>query len=239
MVPEAPRRIWGRMILYVDFEHPATYLQPRSDWLLAARARISYMLQDVSGHRCLLQRYADVDAGIVDELDIAAVFISGNGADLSQYDPAELAGLRELVRSGRTPMFGFCGGMQFLGQQFGGRLERIGRLDAGEPDPHPNYEPGWRKELGYHPVEVIGDHPLLDGLEPEPVFRHAHTQELKNIPHGFVNLARTTVTELQYLVHSSLPLAGTQFHPEYWTEEHPAGRQVIANFCRWTGVTSA
>ena len=227
------------MILYVDYEHPSTYLKARSDWLLAARTRISYMLQDVSGHRCLLQRYADVGAGIVDELDLAAVFISGNGADPSQYDPAELVGLRELVHSGRTPVFGFCGGMQFLGRQFGGRLDRIGRLDADEPDPHPNYEPGWSKELGYLPVELIGDHPLLDGLEREPVVRHAHTQELKNLPEGFVNLARTDVTELQYLAHESLPLAGTQFHPEYWTEEHPAGRQMIANFCRWAGVASA
>jgi GMP synthase (glutamine-hydrolysing) len=224
------------VILYVDYEHASTYLQPRSDRLLAARTRISYMLQDVSGHRCLLQRYTDVDAGIVDELDIAAVFISGNSADPSRYEPGDLDGLRELVRSGRTPVFGFCGGMQFLGQQFRGRLERVGRLADDEPDPHPEYEPGWRKELGYQPVELIGDHPLLDGLERQPVFRHAHTQELKSLPDGFVNLARTEVTELQYLAHQSLPIAGTQFHPEYWTEEHPAGRQVIANFCRWAGI---
>lgn len=227
------------MILYVDYEHASTYLQPRGDRLLAARTRISYMLQDVSGHRCLLQRYTDVDAGIVDELDIAAVFISGNGANPSRYEPADLDGLRAIIRSGRTPVFGFCGGMQFLGQVFGARLERIGRLADGEPDPHPNYEPGWRKELGDEPVELVGEHPLLDGIEREPVFRHAHTQELKNLPDGFVNLARTDVTELQYLAHESLPLAGTQFHPEYWTEEHPAGRQVIANFCRWAGVDGA
>lgn len=224
------------MILYVDYEHASRYLEPQSDWLLAARTRISYMLQDVSGHRCLLQRYTDVDAEIIDELDIAAVFISGNGADPSRYEPRDLDGLRQIVRSGRTPVFGFCGGMQFLGEQFGARLARIGRLADDEPDPHPKYEPGWRKELGYQPVELIGDHPLLDGVEREPVFRHAHTQELKNLPDGFVNLARTDVTELQYLAHEFLPLAGTQFHPEYWTEEHPAGRQVIANFCRWAGI---
>lgn len=224
------------MILYVDYEHASTYLQPRGDRLLAARTRISYMLQDVSGHRCLLQRYTDVGADIVDELGIAAVFISGNAADPSRYDPADLSGLREIVRSARTPVFGFCGGMQFLGQQFGARLERIGQLADDEPDPHPNYEPGWRKELGYEPVELMGDHALLAGIDREPVVRHAHTQELKDLPPGFVNLARTDVTELQYLVHESLPLVGTQFHPEYWTDEHPAGRRMIANFCRWAGI---
>jgi GMP synthase-like glutamine amidotransferase len=224
------------VILYVDYEHASTYAQPHGDRLLAARTRISYMLQDVSGHRCLLQRYTDVGAGIVDELGIGAVFISGNAADPSRYDAADLSGLCEIVRSGRTPVLGFCGGMQFLGQQFGASLERIGRLADDETDPHPNYEPGWRKELGYLPVELIGDHELLAGIEREPVVRHAHTQELKSLPTGFVNLARTDVTELQYLVHESLPLAGTQFHPEYWTDEHPAGRRIIENFCRWAGI---
>ncbi len=226
------------MILYVDYEHASTYLRPHTDWLLAARARISYMLQDVTGQRCLLQRYTDVDAGIVDELDITAVFISGNGAPAEAYDQRDLGGLIEIIRAGQTPVFGFCGGFQLLGQAMGARLERVGRLDEAEADPHPKYEPGWRKELGYEPVELIGEHPLLVGMERRPVFRHAHTWELKDVPEGFVNLARTDITEVQYLAHGSRPLAGTQFHPEYWTDEHPAGRRLIANFCDWAGVTA-
>ena len=225
------------MILYVDYEHASSYSKPNTDWLLAARARISYMLHDVSGHRCLLQRYTDVDAGIIAELGIAAVFISGNGAPADLYDPADLVGLADIVRSGRTPVFGFCGGLQFMGATLGARLDRIGRLGDGEVDPHPTFEAGWRKELGYRPVELVGEHPLLAGLGPHPVFRHAHASELKDTPDGFVNLARTDVTELQYLAHGTLPLAGTQFHPEYWTDEHPAGRRLIANFCDWSGVT--
>ncbi len=225
------------MILYVDYEHTSTYEKPNTERLLAARARISYMLQDLSGHRCLLQRYTDVDVGIIDELAIAAVFISGNGAPAERYDPADLAGLAAIIRSGRTPVFGFCGGLQLMGTTLGARLDRIGPLGDDEIDASPNYEAGWRKELGYRPVELIGEHPLTAGLERRPVFRHAHTSELKDTPDGFVNLARTDVTELQYLAHESLPLAGTQFHPEYWTDEHPSGRRLIANFCDWAGVT--
>lgn len=224
------------MILYVDYEHASTYAKPNTDWLLAARTRIAYMLQDVSGQRCLLQRYTDVDAGIVDELGITAVFISGNGAEADLYDSADLAGLTEIIRTGRTPVFGFCGGFQLIGRVLGARLERIGRLGEGDADPHPVYQPGWRKELGYAPVELVGDHPLLAGLERRPVVRHAHSWELKDAPDGFVNLARTAVTELQLLAHESQPIVGTQFHPEYWTTEHPAGRRLIANFCDWAGV---
>ncbi len=155
------------------------------------------MLQDVSGHRCLLQRYTDVDVGIIDETDIAAVFISGNGAPADRYDPADLEGLAGIIRSGRTTVFGFCGGLQFMGTTLGARLERIGQLGDDEIDPHPNYEAGWRKELGYEPVALIGEHPLTTGLDRHPVLRHAHTSELKDTPDGFVNLARTDVTELQ------------------------------------------
>jgi len=126
------------------------------------------MLHDVSGHRCLLQRYTDVDAGIIDELDIAAVFISGNGALADLYDPADLVGLADIVRSGRTPVFGFCGGLQFMGATLGARLDRIGRLDDGEVDPHPTYEAGWRKELGYQPVELVGEHPPARRARPTP-----------------------------------------------------------------------
>ena len=225
------------MILYVDYEHPSTYLQPKREWLLAARARISYRLQDVTGQRCILQRYADVDAGIVDELGLTAVFISGNGAARSTYDDADLEGLASIVRSGEVPVFGFCGGFQFIGEVFGVPLERVGELAEGEEDPHPAYQPGWRTELGYEPVELLGNHPMHAGLGDAPVFRHAHAEELKVLPEGFVNLARTGVTENQWMAHESLPLAGTQFHPEYWTDEHPAGERLISNFCAWAGVT--
>lgn len=224
------------MILFVDYEHASSYLSPRSDWLLAARARISYRLQDITGQRCLLQRYTDVDAGIIDELGITAVFISGNGAAAEAYDPLDLEGLAQIVRSGSTPVFGFCGGMQFIGRTLGATFERVGELLPGEPDPHPEFAPGWRTELGYEPVELLGTHPLLDGLGEQPVFRHAHSWELKDLPDGFVNLGRTGTTEHQYIAHATLPLAGTQFHPEYWTDEHPAGERLITNFCRWAGV---
>ena len=224
------------MILYVDYEHPSSYREPHGEWLYASRTRITYKLQDLTGHRCLLQRYSDIDATTVDDLGIAAVFISGNGAEREAYDADDLAPLIEIIRSGRTPVFGFCGGFQLMGTALGAPLERVGRLHDGEPDPHPDYQPGWRTELGYGPVELLAEHRLLEGLGDEPVFRHAHSWELKELPDGFVNLARTVVTEHQLMAHTDLPLVGTQFHPEYWTREHPAGARLIENFCAWADV---
>ena len=31
-------------------------------------------------------------------------------------------------------------------------------------------------------------------------------------------------------------IVGTQFHPEYATEEHPAGDILIRNFMEWAGL---
>ncbi len=227
------------MILYVDNEHASRYERAGTGGRLrAARLRITYMLQDVVGDVCLVQRYPDVDLDLIRRLDIGAVFISGHGAPPDAYDPADQEGLRSVVREGTVPVFGLCGGLQFMAATLGVEIRRVGRIPEGEDDPVPEYEPGWRKEVGYHPVSLVGDldHPLLAGLGDAPVFRHAHTYELASVPPGFEVLAATELTGIQLAAHTSLPLAGSQFHPEYWTDEHPAGRRLIENFSRWVGV---
>ncbi len=224
------------MILFVDLEHASTFEKPKTDWLLAWRARITYRLEDVSGHTCLLQRYSKVTPDLVERLGVQAVFISGQGAPQEVYAEEDLTGLRELVVGGVTPVFGFCGGLQFIARSLGVPVERVGPIPEGEPDLFDAYEPGWRKEVGYQPIQLVADHPLVEGLGPEPVMRHAHTYELKAIPDGFDVLASTDVTSLQLLAHRDGLLAGSQFHPEYWTDEHPAGRRLVENFCRWVGL---
>lgn len=224
------------MIVFVDNEHASTYEREGTDWLLAARARIAYRLEDLTGDRCLLQRYQHVDPDLVERFDVQAVFISGHGAMADAYDPADREGLRAIIRSGSTPVFGFCGGLQFIAEALGVDVVRIGRIPEGEEDPAPTYQPGWVKEVGYRPVRLVGDHPLHDGLGESPVFRHAHTFELAELPAGFERLAETDITPIQLAAHVDAPLAGSQFHPEYWTDEAPAGRRLLENWCRMVGV---
>ncbi len=68
--------------------------------------------------------------------------------------------------------------------------------------------------------------------------RHAHYLQVPTLPTGFERLASSAITEIQMAVDDDRRLVGTQFHPEYYTDEHPAGRQIIANFLRWAGVTA-
>ncbi len=226
------------MILFVDYEHAEGL---RSKWgsrLLAARARITYRLEDLSGQHCMLVRYDRITSELLTRLDVTAVFVSGNGTDPARYDQRSLDPLRGLITSGDLPVFGFCGGCQFLAQSLGGKLVPVdGEV---EPEyrhlltPFSNGKPG---EAGYHPVELLAEHPLLDGLGPEPVFRHAHQLELAEPPAGFEVLASSPITDIQMIVDDQRRAVGTQFHPEYYTDEHPAGEQLIRNFLRWAAIT--
>ena len=224
------------MILYVDNEHASTYDGKHADWLLAARTRITYRLGDLTGDVCLLARYGDVDPALVERHGIRAVFISGHGAPPEAYDETQREGLRSIIRDGELPVFGFCGGLQFIASALGVEPVRMGRLPDGADDPHPDYQPGWITELGYEPVTLVGEHPLHEGLGTAPVFRHAHSYHLPSLPDGFERLAETGPCPIQLAAHADRPLAGAQFHPEYWTDEAPAGERLIENFCRWAGV---
>jgi GMP synthase-like glutamine amidotransferase len=88
-------------------------------------------------------------------------------------------------------------------------------------------------------VDITAPHPLLEGLGDAPVMRHAHAWEIKDVPVGFSNYASTPTTPIQLIVHDELPIVGTQFHPEYSTDEHPAGARLIENFMSWSGTNSS
>lgn len=225
------------MILYVDNEHASTYERAGTEWLLAARARIAYRLGDLTGDVCLLARYHDVDPDLIAGHDIRAMFISGHGAPPDVYDESQRDGLRAIIRDLDLPVFGFCGGLQFIASALGVEPVRMGRLPDGVDDPHPEYQPGWITELGYEPVALVGEHPLHDGLGEAPVFRHAHSYHLPDLPDGFVRLAETEACPIQMAAHTERRVAGAQFHPEYWTDDAPAGERLIDNFCRWAGLS--
>ena len=68
-------------------------------------------------------------------------------------------------------------------------------------------------------------------------FRHAHSWEIASLPEGFENFASTPLTDHQLIVNEERRIVGSQFHPEYWTDAHPAGAAMIRNFCEWAEVS--
>ena len=224
------------VIVFIDNEHELAYEKPWGEKILAARTRIKYRLEDMANDVCLIVRYTHATPELLREVGARAVFISGNSASADDYDPDDQVGLRRVIDTREWPMFGFCGGFQVMAETYGAPLEPIGVLGEGEEENAVEFAPGMKAEVGYHPIELVEDHALLAELGSAPVMRHAHAWEIKSLPDGFVNVASTEMSPIQMMVHQELPIVGTQFHPEYYTDDHPAGGRLIANFMSWAGI---
>lgn len=229
------------MLVFVDFEHASGYARDGGERMLAARTRLTYRLEDLSGLHCHLVRYDRIDDALLDTLGATAIFISGNSVSPDAYADDEIEPVSTIIRDTTLPVFGFCGGFQLIARALGADVVALAPADGLVDDPMVVTTDGGRLiEYGYHPVDldpVRSGHPLLAGLG-EPVFRHAHGFHVPRLPHGFVNLASTAATPNQLAVHDDRLIVGTQFHPEYWTDGHPAGRSLICNFLGWAGVVA-
>ncbi len=226
------------MIVFVDYEHEEGRTQTWGEKVLAARTWITYRLEDEAGLPCHLVRYDRLSPELLTRLGARAMFISGNGTDPSRYDPVARASLHSIIATADLPIFGFCGGFQCMAEALGVDLRPIDVTPDSPSDLLRPFGGGRQGEAGYHPIDLLSDHPLLDRIEPRPVVRHAHYLQVPTLPTGFERLASSEITQIQMAVDDDRRLVGTQFHPEYYTDEHPAGRQIIANFLRWADVTA-
>ncbi|HEY6559623.1 MAG TPA: aminodeoxychorismate/anthranilate synthase component II [Polyangiaceae bacterium] len=124
-----------------------------------------------------------------------------------------LSVLRELA--GRFPILGVCLGHQAIGQTYGGKVVRAGRLMHGKTSP----------------IEHDG-RSIFEGL-PSP-FQATRYHSLIVAPEGLPDClevsARTAEGEIMGLRHRSLPIEGVQFHPESVLTEH--GLAMLQNWLR-------
>ena len=224
------------MIIFVDLEHARLQQEDpeRGQRTYANRLRVKYRLEDLAGEPCLVMRYNHVTPERLRELQVRALFVSGNSTEFEQYAEADLAGLRAVFREAAYPTIAFCGGCQILAQSYGAQIGPIGALPAGVSDSAADntLAPGMIQERGFMSVNVIKDHPLFAGLGSTPVFLESHDWEVKALPPGFRLYASTEKCRLQLIAHESRPLIATQFHPEFYDEAHPDGQTLLANFCR-------
>ena len=218
------------MIIFVDIEHTRVKeIDPKS-WKehLSLVLDIKYRLEEVSGEPCLIVHYEDLSANLLRELEPKAVLVSGNMTEFQHYEEEKLAGLRAVFRNPTQPTLGFCGGAQMMAETFGSTAAAIEPAESGDM-----HDGNWKErthESGFTPIRKLAEHPLLTGLDDGFQVMEAHYWEIKELPDGFENLAETDVTQIQLMAHKTLPLYGTQVHPEEWDAEHPDGRTFLENF---------
>lgn len=115
------------------------------------------------------------------------------------------------VFSQNIPVLGICYGMQLMGFQLGGQVDKAARREYG------------RAEL------IVDDATdLFKGLPTESQVWMSHGDHLTQIPEGFTNIAHTENAGICGIVNRERAIWGVQFHPEVHHTTH--GVQILKNF---------
>lgn len=188
--------------------------EPRSE-LTEARERsyerLRSRLADASGEPVEADQYEQVDARRLARA--SAVVLSGSSAPWSAHDPAELARLGEAVRAAGRPVLGICAGLQLQAMFAGGEVAR-----------------SRNPERGFLPIEIHDRGDLLRGLPTDVVVFQDHGDEVIALPDDFRVLATSPQCAVQAIAAPERRWWGTQFHPEEFSPEHPAGERILRSF---------
>jgi len=118
---------------------------------------------------------------------------------------------------GRIPLLGVCLGHQAIGEAYGGRVVRAGRVMHGK-----------MSRLAHDGTGLFADIP-----SPFGVMRYySLVVERASLPDCLAVTAVATddASEVHALQHRTHPVWGVQFHPESILTEH--GRTILVNFLR-------
>ena len=113
----------------------------------------------------------------------------------------------------KIPVLGVCLGHQSMGEAFGGRTVRAGRIMHGKTSPIHHDGKGVFTGLP-NPFDGMRYHSLI--------------VEEATLPDCLMISARTDEGELMAVRHRTLPIEGVQFHPE--SIMTPAGIRLLENF---------
>ncbi|MFY7930050.1 MAG: anthranilate synthase component II [Oligoflexus sp.] len=162
------------------------------------------------GAKVKVIRNDEIDTGGIAKLKPDAIVLSpGPGT------PDEAGVTLEAIETfaGKIPILGVCLGHQSIGQVFGGRVVRAGKLMHGKTSVIKHKGVGLFKGLP-NPLEVTRYHSLIVKRE--------------GLPRCLEVTATTEEGLIMGLRHKKYFVEGVQFHPESYTTEH--GMDMLRNF---------
>ncbi len=171
---------------------------------------VQYLAQ--LGEEVTVRRNDEITLVEIEAMKPEAIFLSPGPCSPEQ------AGITvDVVRTfhQRIPIMGVCLGHQAIGQAFGGRVVRAGRIMHGKTSP------------------VLNDgRTIFAGLaSPFPAGRyHSLIVERESLPDCLEVSAETEEGEIMGLRHKRWPVEGIQFHPESILT--PGGKRIIRNFLK-------
>lgn len=191
----------------------------------------SVAIVDTGGANIASLRYAFARLGVEatlcrsrrEILKASHVVLPGVGAAADAMNRLRTSGLDGLLRELRAPVLGICLGMQLLAERSAeGDTECLGVLPGAAA--RLSAEPGCAvPNMGWSPLQVTSDHPLLNGLDGE-YFYFVHSYAL---PVGGATLARARHADAFAAAAGHGNFLAVQFHPE---RSAAAGARLLQNF---------
>jgi GMP synthase (glutamine-hydrolysing) len=173
--------------------------------------RLRQRVAEASGTVVRVAHYDEVDLRRLRDAD--SIVLSGSSAPWSKHEPAELERLGEALREAGRPVLGICAGMQLQALFTGGTIG-----------------PARTREDGFLPIRIHDRSDLLRDLPDEVLVFQDHGDEITDLAAGFRVLAASDASAVQAIGDSERRWWGTQFHPEEFRPEHPAGERVLRSF---------
>lgn len=109
------------------------------------------------------------------------------------------------------PILGICYGMQLLGADLGGAVER-----------------SKEREYGAGKLQVARNNSLFRGLSKEIDVWNSHGDKIVRLPRGFHSIGATENSPNAVIEHKAKRFFGLQFHPE--VAHTPRGIEILSNF---------
>ncbi|MFN7991222.1 MAG: glutamine-hydrolyzing GMP synthase [Candidatus Micrarchaeia archaeon] len=189
------------MILIIDNGSQYTHLIKRNCRELGFEAEMIYSKADYSKVTEMLS------------VGVAKIILSGGPSSVYSDPPNLSSMICERVREGSIllPLLGVCYGHQMIAHKFGARVDK-----------------GKSAEYGMGEVEIDSEDAIFKGIPKKLRVWVSHFDEVKELPKGFVKLARSEACAFEAMMHESRPIFGVQFHPEVWHSEH--GEDILRNF---------
>jgi GMP synthase-like glutamine amidotransferase len=150
---------------------------------------------------------------------VDALVLSGSADPWASHRRPALDGFIDILRQTSVPTLGICAGMQLLVRAGGGAVG-----------------PARKETRGFTEIDVLDDTDLLAGLAPGFTAFQSHEDEVIELPSQFRLLAASASCAVEGVASRERPWWGTQFHPEAWDRDHPAGRSILERFVRLAGV---
>lgn len=146
-----------------------------------------------------------------DEIKAAApIAIILTGGPKSVYKPDSPSCDKEIFALG-VPILGICYGMQLICYSMGGAVS-----------------PCSKSEYGVVNVTIDAACPIFKGLDSSQTALMSHTDQVTDLPNGFVALAHSDNCKIAAVMSTADNVYGVQFHPE--VENTPGGMTLLKNF---------